>query len=309
MERLIYEMEPRAPYDFGKMIRRLQGVNHEMFRFQGDRLLRTIRIDDQVLVLAVDSIGSIENPKLQIALYGEGLRHINDVEGLKQYIRVMLSADLDIQSFYDQLAADALYQPLVERFYGLRFILEADLFECMTKTIIGQQLNLAFASTLNRRMMELTAKPVMWEGLELPVFPSAQDVARLDYGQLRELQYSQRKAEYVIDLARLVAEGQIDLNGLFTKTNDEIVTELSRLRGIGRWTVECFLMFGMGRTDLLPAADIGLRNGVKKLYGMEDKPTEAEVRRIGAAWAPWSSYVTFYLWETLNDKLKERAGS
>ena len=305
----MYELEPCAPYDFAKMIRRVQGVNHEMFRFQGERLLRTIRFEQQVLVLTVDSVGSIENPKLQISLYGEVLVQLSDVEGLKRYIRVMLSTDLDIRSFYDQLATDALYQPLVERFYGLRFILEADLFECMTKTIIGQQLNLAFASTLNRRLMELTAKPILWEGLELPVFPSAEDVAQLEYGQLRELQYSQRKAEYVIDFARLVATGQLDLDGLFTQTNEEIVAGLSRLRGIGRWTVECFLMFGMGRTDLLPAADIGLRNGVKKLYGMEDKPTEAEVRQIGAAWAPWSSYVTFYLWETLNDKLKERTTS
>ncbi|WP_152395054.1 DNA-3-methyladenine glycosylase family protein [Paenibacillus guangzhouensis] len=309
MDRLVYEMEPRAPYDFVKMIRRLQGVNHEMFRFQAERLLRTIRFENQVLVLEVDSIGQVEQPKLQITLYGEGLGQIMDLEGLKQYIRVVLSADLDIQSFYDQMSADALYQPLVERFYGLRFILEADLFECMTKTIIGQQLNLAFASTLNRRLMELTAKPIHWEGIELPVFPSAEDVARLEYEQLRELQYSQRKAEYVIDFARLVASGQLELNGLFSQTNEAIVAELSRLRGIGRWTVECFLMFGMGRTDLLPAADIGLRNGVKKLYGMEDKPSESEVRQIGAAWAPWSSYVTFYLWETLNDKLKERAGS
>ncbi|OPA74033.1 hypothetical protein BVG16_25085 [Paenibacillus selenitireducens] len=303
MESMSLDIFPCAPYDFSKMIRRLQGVNHEMYRIRGEQLIRTIRYEGHVLVMQAESVGTVDEPKLRIELHGSNMENL-DREGLKRYLETILSTSLDIQAFYDHLAEDARLEPLAERFYGLRFILEADLFECMAKTIIGQQLNLAFASTLNRRLMEVATKPVHWEGMELPVFPSCEDVARLEYSQLRELQYSQRKAEYVIDFARLVADGGLDLKRLHSETNEEIVASLSKLRGIGRWTAECFLMFGMGRTDLLPAADIGLRNGVKKLYGLSERPTEAEVRDIGAAWAPWSSYITFYVWETLNDKVK-----
>lgn len=300
---MILDIVPRAPYDFSKMIRRLQGVNHEMYRVREAQLIRTIRFDGHILVMQAESVGSVNEPKLRVTLHGSNMEDL-DRDRLKRYLETMLSTSLDLQTFYDHLAGDIRLEPLVERFYGLRFILEADLFECMTKTIIGQQLNLAFASTLNRRLMELTTKPVHWEGMELPVFPACEQIAHLEYSQLRDLQFSQRKAEYVIDFARLVASGGLDLNQLHTVTNEEIVAKLSKIRGIGRWTAECFLMFGMGRTDLLPAADIGLRNGVKKLYGLLEQPTEAAVRDLGAAWAPWSSYVTFYLWETLNDKEK-----
>ncbi len=73
------------------------------------------------------------------------------------------------------------------------------------------------------------------------------------------------------------------------------------LRGIGRWTVECLLLFGMGRPDLLPAADIGLRRAVQRVYGLPERPGEEEVRRIGEAWAPWRSYATFYLWDAITE--------
>ncbi|MCK9906659.1 hypothetical protein MXD63_42540, partial [Frankia sp. Cpl3] len=75
---------------------------------------------------------------------------------------------------------------------------------------------------------------------------------------------------------------------------------LTPLRGIGRWTVECLLMFGMGRPDLLPAADIGLRNGIHLVYQLADKPDENAIRRIGESWAPWRSYVSLYLWEAVH---------
>lgn len=302
MYRTTIEIYPQPPYDFGKMIRRLQGVGHEMFRVLGERLVRTIRFDDQIFVMEVQALGTIEEPKLQVHLYGEQRLPETRLGAIEEQIGLMLSTHVPVQSFYEQMKHDAIFNGIVERFMGLRLILEAGLFECMVKTIVGQQLNLAFAATLNRRLMALTTVPVQWEGMELPVFPSCEQVAKLEYSQLREQQYSQRKAEYVIDFARAVLNGTINLTDLFTKTNEEIIAELSKVRGIGRWTVECFLMFGMGRTDLLPAADIGLRNAVKKNYGLETQPSEAEVRQYGAGWSPWSSYATFYLWETMNDK-------
>jgi DNA-3-methyladenine glycosylase II len=171
----------------------------------------------------------------------------------------------------------------------------------MIRTIIGQQLNLAFAATLTRRLVQLASpEPLVHEGRTFLFFPSPEEVARLSYESLCELQFSRRKAEYVIDFAREIVEGNLDLERLEAMSNEEIISQLVRLRGIGRWTVECFLLFGLGRTDLLPAADIGLRNGLKRWFGLDSQPTEEEVRRWGASWSPWSSYVTYYLWESLN---------
>lgn len=87
----------------------------------------------------------------------------------------------------------------------------------------------------------------------------------------------------------------------------EIMATLTPLRGIGKWTVECMMIFGMGRPDLLPVADIGLKNGMQLVYQLEARPDEAEMRRIGESWAPWRSYVSLYVWETVGALKRKEA--
>jgi DNA-3-methyladenine glycosylase II len=215
----------------------------------------------------------------------------------------MLSIDVDLQAFYNHLDGIPALAPLQYKFHGLRLLLEPDLFQCMIRTIIGQQLNLGFAATLTGRLVQSAANdPITYHGDDYYAFPSAEQVAALTIDRLRELQFSQRKAEYVIGLAQAVADGSLDLEHLETLDNEEVIQKLTKYRGVGRWTVECFLLFGMGRQDLLPAADIGLRNAIKLWYGLGEQPTEDEVRRWGASWSPWSSYITYYLWESLNQQ-------
>ena len=181
-----------------------------------------------------------------------------------------------------------------------------DLFQSMVRTIIGQQVNLAFATTLTYRFMELAGSRVEdEEGNILLAFPTVEEVARLKPEDLRPLQFSQRKAEYIIDYAKAIDMGKIELERLWEMEDEEIIAYLTPLRGIGRWSVECLMMFGMGRFDLLPAADIGLRNGIHLVYGMEQKPSEKEIRQIGESWAPWRSYYSLYLWEAVGDEKRK----
>ncbi|MFD2612151.1 DNA-3-methyladenine glycosylase family protein [Paenibacillus gansuensis] len=295
-----FTIRPKAPFDFERMTRRLQGVSHEMFRYEADALVRTLRVGGKVYLIAIRSTGSVEEPEVQVTVRNEASRE--EAGLIESRVRDILTADVDLQAFYNHVSQDPVLLKLTKAHYGLRFILEADLFECMVKTVIGQQVNLTFASTLNRRLIEAASKPLEHEGELYPVFPSAEQVAALSYEQLRENQFSQRKAEYVIDFARAVASGSLDLEELRSLESDQIMERFIKLRGIGRWTVECFLLFGLGRPNLLPAADIGLRNAVRKGYGLEEQPGEGYVRELGRAWAPWESYVTFYLWESLNQK-------
>lgn len=295
---LVIKLYPLPPYDFDRMIRRVVGVGHEMYRVEEGRLIRTIRVQGKVYWIAIQSTGTVQEPKLEVEVHAQD----GDIEqaAVEAHLQRMLSTKQDLTEFKHHLETQTDMGSLATTFEGLHIILESDLFECMAKTIIGQQLNLSFAATLNKRLIELASTPFEKDGQIYPVFPSADEVAALTYEQLRELQFSQRKAEYTIDFARAVSEGRLDLQSLYEQDNETIVNDLIKLRGIGRWTVECFLLFGLGRTDLLPAADIGLRNALKRWYGMDHQPTEPEVREIGKNWNPWSSYVTFYLWETLN---------
>jgi DNA-3-methyladenine glycosylase II len=91
----------------------------------------------------------------------------------------------------------------------------------------------------------------------------------------------------------------LNLETLYEKSDEEIFDLLLPIRGIGRWTVECFLLFGVGRPNLLPAADIGLRNAIRNVYQLKEQPDEKTVRKMGDEWAPYCSYITLYLWDTL----------
>ncbi|MCL6446113.1 MAG: DNA-3-methyladenine glycosylase, partial [Alicyclobacillus sp.] len=209
------------------------------------------------------------------------------------------STDLDLKQFYGQMSSDPVWKPLLRQLHGLRPIQDPDPFESMIRTIIGQQLNTKFAATLVERLINLGAEQVPWRQDALPVFPSPERIAALTYEDLRSRSFSQRKAEYVIDFARAVVDGRIDLDTLWTAPDEAVFAALTPLRGIGRWTVECFLLSGLGRPDLLPAADIGIQNAVQRLYGLADRPNESAIRQLAEPWAPWRSYATYYLWQSL----------
>jgi DNA-3-methyladenine glycosylase II len=294
-----FQLRPVPPYDFDKMKRRLARVGQQPYRFEGEWLVRTVRVGGNVYLTSVRSEGTVSQPLLTVRV--AGVSDNKELPALSRHLARMYSVDLDMGGLYEKLAEDAVLAPLAERFYGLRIVCDADLFECMTKTIVGQQLNLSFAATLNRRLMEVASETFRHGDGEYPVFPSPEQVASLDVETLKRLQFSERKAQYVIDFARHVVDGRLDLAALERMDNAEIMERLTRIRGIGRWTVECFLLFGLGRNDLLPAADIGLRNAVRKVYKLDHQPQEHEVRAIGAGWTPWSSYITYYLWECLKE--------
>ena len=176
---------------------------------------------------------------------------------------------------------------------------DADLFSSVISSIISQQINLKFAAELKRRLWSLTGERVLIDGEEFYADPLPGAIAGLSYDQLRQMQYSQRKAEYVIDFARAVESGSVDLAALSNMDDEDFILNLSKLRGLGRWTAECVLLFGLGRPDLLPANDVGLQKALSNAWGLDNRITEKELREKSASWKPWSSWYTYYLWLSL----------
>ncbi len=292
-------MCPLAPYDFMKMLQRPLSRSSKILVVDksSKSYTRAIRLQTRPIPVEVIWTGTVEKPKMLVHLPDDVTD--DEQEECLRIIRFMLSTTTDISEFVDRFYRDSVWKPIIEQFYGLRFILDANLFESMVKVIIGQQLNVQFAATLVERLVERAGETVEWKGYQLPVFPSATQVANWSYEQLRELSFSQRKAEYVIDFARAIVNGEVNLDLLQELSDDEIEHILTRFRGIGRWTVECFLLFGMGRPDVFPAADIGVQNALKQIYRLEYRPGESQVREMAAAWSPWRSYTTYYLWNSL----------
>jgi DNA-3-methyladenine glycosylase II len=290
---------PTPLFDFAKMLKRPLSRPSRLAVIDSDSLTYTtaVRLTTRAVPITVACEGTVDEPALILSYPDDVSEHEQAV--LRERVRFMFSVDRDLTPFYGRLSEDPVWAQLIQLHYGLRPIHDADLFESMIKAIIGQQVNVKFAATLVERIVDFGGESVEWNGLRLPVFPSPETVAGWSPEQLQALSFSRRKAEYVIDFARAVVHGKLDLDGLWHMTDEQIHATLTPLRGIGRWTVECLLLFGMGRPDVLPAADIGVQNAVQRLYGLPSRPTEAMVRRLGQAWTPWRSYATYYLWQSL----------
>ena len=151
------------------------------------------------------------------------------------------------------------------------------------------------AATIQRRFLAL------FMGDE---FPSPDVILKKDVDELRAVGLSRQKASYIQDLAFKVIEGTVRFNHLDALTNDEVVAELTQIKGVGVWTVHMFLMFCMGRLDVLPVGDLGIKNGIQKLYDLDVPPSPEVIANIASAnnWHPYESIASWYVWHSLDNK-------
>lgn len=299
-ENMIKVIKPAAPFDFSTMLRRVKSAGkNNMVRVDRENLSykRMIHIGNKAVLLKVKAEGTIDDPLLTIEIPDD--LSPSEQKQVDVVVKRMFSTDVDLKQFYQQFSHSPQIAPLIESFYGLRLVTDPDLFESMVKIIVGQQVNLTFAGVLIDRLIDLAGEHTAYDGEPFSIFPTIETIAELQYEQLRELQYSQRKAEYIIDFARLIVSGELDTDRLWNMTDQEVIDALLPIRGIGRWTIECLLIFAMGRPNVLPAADIGLRNGVRKAWGLDHQPGEEDIRKLAETWNPWNTYITYYLWESL----------
>lgn len=285
-------------YSYERTSARLRSSYESMYHEEKGLLYRAMQGERNPLFLFFSFDQTV--PSLKVTVTGQ--LAIGEKERLTHRLTRMWSTEKDLSSFEQQFVDDPYLSQVIKERAGLHWVLDPTLYECLISTIISQQLNLAFAATLKRRLLTLIGETITSQGMTLPIFPQPDQIAQLAVNDLMELQFSKRKAEYVIDLSRKVAEGQLDLGSLERQSNTEVMQRLLPLRGIGKWTIACLLLFGLGREDVLPAADIGLRNAVQKVYALQERPSEEDIIIRGRSWSPFQSYVTFYLWDKLSTK-------
>ncbi|WP_025027877.1 DNA-3-methyladenine glycosylase family protein [Caldalkalibacillus mannanilyticus] len=216
------------------------------------------------------------------------------------YIWEWFDMDKDIGLFYKMAKKDEILSRLVHTYHGLRIMCIPDLFEALTWAIIGQQINLTFAYTLKQRFIEEHGDSLVFEGETYWLYPTHEKIAALEVEDLRELKFSTRKAEYVIGVAKAMANGELKKEELQKlQDSQDIRQALMNSRGIGAWTADYVIMKCFRRPDAFPIADVGLHNALKLQLGRECKPTIEEIKELGSKWEGWQAYATFYLWRSL----------
>jgi len=218
------------------------------------------------------------------------------------FVREWMDLETDLSEFYGIAERDPLLGPVVERYRGLRLIGVPSLFEALCWTVAGQQINLAFAYTLKKRLVEAYGRRIACEGRDFMLFPPAERMADLQPEELRELKFTGSKAETLIRIAGLVCEGELSKEALLELGDfREAEKKLTSVRGIGPWTANYVMMRCLRNRDAFPLADVGLHNAIRRRLGRSEKPLLPEVEELGTRWAPWRAYATFYLWSTLTE--------
>jgi DNA-3-methyladenine glycosylase II len=164
-------------------------------------------------------------------------------------------------------------------------------YDALVRSIVFQQLSGKAASTIHRRFTEI------YPGKR----PRAEHVLLTAEERLRAAGLSRQKIGYLRDLSARVADRSLPLAHLGRLSDDAIIEHLVQVKGIGRWTVQMFLMFRLGRPDVLPELDLGVQNAIQRAYGLKKRPTPKDVLRIGEKWRPYASIASWYLWRSLEN--------
>lgn len=186
----------------------------------------------------------------------------------------------------DLAQADSVMATLIQRHPG-KLTSRGEPFTTLARAITGQQIS-------------VKAADAVWSRLVKQVEPTSVAVALLSIEALRSCGYSYRKSEYLHDLARHFNDGLLSVAAWATMDDDAVIRDLIRIRGIGRWSAEMFLMFNLLRPDVLPLADIGLQTAMLRLYPQLEGRGLPGLREQGEQWRPWRSVATWYLWRSLD---------
>lgn len=213
----------------------------------------------------------------------------------------LTSGDLDLRRFYRIAASHPVMGPVAKRLRGLKPLRPASLFEMGLIAITEQQLSLAAAFHIRTRLFERFGSPID----DLWILPTPEVIAKASLSDLRACGLSHRKAEYVRDFARCVAEGSLALEAMKKTTDDEVRDQLLKCRGFGTWSVEYFLLRGLGRLDSLPADDIGLRRTIGSYLTHWHRPSSQQLAQALSPFTPFRGLAAFYLAVDARLKLRE----
>lgn len=163
------------------------------------------------------------------------------------------------------------------------------LYDALVRSIIYQQLAGAAAATIHGRLLARFGGQT----------PEPREILTTADADLRAVGLSPQKLGYLRDLAARVAEGEVRFDHLPRRRDDEVIAELTKIKGVGEWTVQMLLMFRLGRGDILPIKDLGIQKGLQRTFRLRKHPTPAKVAELGARWAPHRTVASWYLWRSL----------
>lgn len=296
MKPFAFELEPVPPFrlDFTVWALRRRPDNC-IDRWDGATYRRIlISNDGEPFEIAVTQSGSSDTAPLQVLIH-----HTRVDEAIKKQVSAalecLLGINLQLNDFYRLADHDDRLKPVVHRFRGFKPPRLLTYFETLVNAIACQQLTLTMGIHLLNNLVENYGLAFKSDNGIFHAFPRPQDLASADIEDLRRMKFSYQKAGYITTLAQSIVQGGINLNEINSLDNQNAIERLCRLKGVGRWTAEYFLLRGLGRTRIFPADDVGARNHLQRWLGLPDKLNYATVHQTLQPWKEFGGLVYFHL--------------
>lgn len=294
MSKLI--IKPISPFDFDLTLGIYGGFRAQSVDlYSRGQFERVLSVEARNYLVTASSTGTVENPEVTVSASPPPAKK-GAIEVLVEKMKWMMGADLDMTAFYEHAKkVDLILFQITQRLYGLKPPRTPTVFEALIIAITEQQTALAVASGLRGRLVKRYGESVHIKGERYYQFPTPESLAGANPKEIRKLGFSFRKALCMVEVAQKVKSGQIELEALKSTSLETILEKLIQVKGIGRWTVEYMMCRGMGRYDVLPANDAGLKAAVSKFYGTERRVTEGDVRRALEQIGEFGGHAALYL--------------
>jgi DNA-3-methyladenine glycosylase II len=287
-----------GPIDFAASFEIFRRSGDDMLdRWDGELLLRMARAGEKACAYACRPTGTLESPALRVTT-----ENPRDREIVEHAIR---SSFVSVTEDFEKLChIDPVIARIAEAHRGFRPVLQLDLLGALVRCISAQQVNLKWASTVRRRLAEAFGR-VHHIGEQVVYSLDATRLAALDVSDIRALQFTTRKAEYVINAARAIADGWLQIDALAAMADDEVIARITTVRGLGLWTAEWVLARTLGRPRI-SAGDLGVRKAVGLAYYGGRMPTPDEVRAATAHWGEAAALAQGMLLHAQHEKTLHR---
>jgi DNA-3-methyladenine glycosylase II len=273
-----------GPHDFELSLRVARSFSPDLF--QDFSVLRSaVRIQDNPTVLELRQV------RRDPATFEIRTDLPDSASEVKRIARWIIFAELDLLPFYRLAASHSILGPITQKLHGLKPMRPASLFEMLVIAITEQQISLAAAYRIRRRIVERFGDHVnsLW------AFPTPTRFSESSVADLMTCGLSQRKAEYVKGVAYKVANGLLDLDQLETMSDEDVRSVLLQVRGLGPWSAEYFLVRGLSRPDRVPAEDLGIRSIVGRYFGRGQRLSPQGTMRKLSPFKPYRGLAAFYL--------------
>lgn len=269
-----------------------------LYDVQDQAITRLIQLNNQKILF---QITTDNNTHLIIQFLLNSMPKSKDkINEVIRFIIDWFDLSRNLTPFYNLALEDPLLNKVASNQFGLRQIGIPDLFEALCWAVIGQQINIKFATTLKRQFIESFGKSVTYNGIHYWTFPSYQKIATLKKERMSHLRMTERKKECIIDIAQTMTDGKLSKEMLM-QLNDphKVEQKLTKIRGIGPWTAQSVMMNCLRFPTIFPVNDVGLKNAIQQIIKLKHRPANQEVIKLFKRWKNWEGYVAFYLWETL----------